>query len=167
MAFICADRWMKNRYGGPLRQLVAEQFHLKAYIDMVNTEAFHSDVIAYPAIMLIVREKPGATRIAHRPKIELQALTSLAASLSSLEEPEKGGAVREVECVARGADPWILESSDQLDLLRRLESAFPQVHPKKRNSVGFVPDGAASSHLSQRRPSPPSGTCGHLWQSRF
>ena len=27
LAFICADRWMKNRYGGPLRSLVAEQFH--------------------------------------------------------------------------------------------------------------------------------------------
>lgn len=27
LGFICADRWMKNRYGGPLRRLVAEQFH--------------------------------------------------------------------------------------------------------------------------------------------
>lgn len=125
LAFICADRWMKNRYGGPLRQLVAERFHLKAYIDMVNSEAFHSDVIAYPAITVIAREKPGPTRIAHSPAIESEALTSLAASLSSLEKPEKGGAVREVEGVACGADPWILESSDQLDLLRRLESTFP------------------------------------------
>ena len=51
LAFICADRWMKNRYGGPLRSLVAEQFHLKIYIDMMDTPAFHSDVIAYPAIV--------------------------------------------------------------------------------------------------------------------
>ena len=29
LGFICADRWMKNRYGGPLRKLVSEQFHLK------------------------------------------------------------------------------------------------------------------------------------------
>lgn len=28
LGFICSDRWMKNRYGGPLRSLVAEQFHL-------------------------------------------------------------------------------------------------------------------------------------------
>jgi hypothetical protein len=125
LVFICADRWMKNRYGGPLRQLVAERFHLKAYIDMVNTDAFRSDVIAYPAITLIAREKPGPTRIAHSPAIESKALTALAASLSSLAKPANGGAVREVEGVACGADPWILESSDQLDLLRRLESAFP------------------------------------------
>ena len=45
LGFICADRWMKNRYGGPLRKLVADKFHLKTYIDMVDTPAFHADVI--------------------------------------------------------------------------------------------------------------------------
>jgi hypothetical protein len=125
LAFICADRWMKNRYGGPLRQLVAERFHLKAYIDMVNTDAFHSDVTAYPAITLIVREQPGATRVAHSPEIETAALRALAASLTSGEGAAVGGAVRVVEDVASGASPWILESSGQLDLLRRLEASFP------------------------------------------
>ena len=65
---------MKNRYGGPLRQLVAEEFHLKIYVDMVDTPAFHTDVIAYPAITIIAREKPGTTRIAHRPEIDARAL---------------------------------------------------------------------------------------------
>lgn len=37
LGFICADRWMKNRYGGPLRQLVAEGFRLKVYVNMVDT----------------------------------------------------------------------------------------------------------------------------------
>jgi len=31
---------MKNRYGGPLRRMVAERFHLKYYIDMVDTPPF-------------------------------------------------------------------------------------------------------------------------------
>jgi hypothetical protein len=62
LGFICADRWMKNRYGGPLRSLVAKKFHLKIYVDMVDTPAFHSDVIAYPAITIISREPSGATR---------------------------------------------------------------------------------------------------------
>jgi hypothetical protein len=39
LGFICADRWMKNRYGGPLRQLVADAYHLKIYVDMVDTPA--------------------------------------------------------------------------------------------------------------------------------
>ncbi len=49
LGIICADRWMKNRYGGPLRRLLSEQFQLHVYVDMVDTPAFHSDVIAYPA----------------------------------------------------------------------------------------------------------------------
>jgi hypothetical protein len=69
LGFICSDRWMKNRYGGPLRALVAGQFHLKCLIDMVDTPAFHSDVIAYPAITVVTRENPGPTRIADRPEI--------------------------------------------------------------------------------------------------
>ena len=28
---------MKNRYGRPLRRLVAERFHLKYYVDMTGT----------------------------------------------------------------------------------------------------------------------------------
>ena len=28
LGFICADRWMKNKYGGPLRKLVSDRFHL-------------------------------------------------------------------------------------------------------------------------------------------
>ena len=50
LGFICPDRWMKNRYGGPLRALVASDYHLRLHIDMVGTNAFLDDVSAYPAI---------------------------------------------------------------------------------------------------------------------
>jgi hypothetical protein len=125
LGFICADRWMKNRYGGPLRSLVAERFHLKVYVDMVDTPAFHSDVIAYPAITIISREAPGATRIAHRPDIDRAALTTLADLLRAPALPKQAGAVREFARVANGAEPWLLESSDQIALIRRLEGCFP------------------------------------------
>jgi hypothetical protein len=127
LAFICADRWMKNRYGGPLRQLVAAQFHLRTYVDMFGTPAFHSDVIAYPAITVIARpshSKARATRIAHRPEISAAVLAQLAAVLTAATLP-KESTVREMEGIAAGAEPWILESSDQLDLVRRLETCFP------------------------------------------
>ena len=125
LGFICADRWMKNRYGGPLRSLVAERFHLKAYVDMVDTPAFHSDVIAYPAITIISREGGGATRIAHRPSIDRATLTTLAGLLSAPTLPKDAGPVRELARVTNGAEPWLLESSDQMALIRRLEGAFP------------------------------------------
>lgn len=125
LSFICADRWMKNRYGGPLRELVAEQFHLKMHIDMVGTPAFHSDVIAYPAITVISRETPGTTRIAHRPAIDRATLTKLAVTLQSNHLPRDCTTVRELAGVTDGAEPWLLESADQMSLIRRLEREFP------------------------------------------
>lgn len=124
LGFICADRWMKNRYGGPLRKMVADGYRLKFYVDMVDTPAFHSDVIAYPAITVITKERPGPTRLAHRPAITPEALTAL--SRAMLDDTDALGAdIKEIKGVAAGADPWILESFDQLAVVRRLEREFP------------------------------------------
>ncbi|MEJ0053294.1 MAG: Eco57I restriction-modification methylase domain-containing protein [bacterium] len=122
LGFICADRWMKNRYGGPLRELVAKRFHMRTYVDMVGTPAFHSEVIAYPAITVIARESAGPTYVAKRPEIEASALEDLARALVR-------GALADHESVKvttiTGGDPWTLEESDTLALIRRLESDFP------------------------------------------
>lgn len=125
LGFICADRWMKNRYGARLRSLVADGFHLRAYVDMTDTPAFHADVIAYPAITLIGREKGGTTRIAHRPKIDAGTLTSLAEALTAKKLTNNQAAVHELACVTAGEEPWILDGSAQMDLLRRLERDYP------------------------------------------
>jgi len=121
LGFICADRWMKNRYGGPLRKLVAEGYRLKTYVDMVDTPAFHSEVSAYPAIFVIANEEPGPTRIAHRPAIDAVGLSALAASLTG----EASSTTVDVARVTVGSEPWILESLDELAVVRRLEASFP------------------------------------------
>lgn len=125
LGFICADRWMKNRYGGPLRNLVADQFHLKFHVDMVDTPAFHSEVIAYPAITIIAREPPGPTRIAHRPSIDPVGLARLAEALRAPGPPSATARVRELARVTNGSEPWLLEASGHMALIRRLEGAFP------------------------------------------
>ncbi|MCI0653358.1 MAG: Eco57I restriction-modification methylase domain-containing protein [Methylococcaceae bacterium] len=125
LGFICADRWMKNRYGGPLRKLIFERFHLKIYVDMVNTPAFHSEVIAYPAITVIAREQGKTTRMTHQPPIEAGPLRALARAFVSINEPPKETGIQSIDGVASGAEPWILDSSDQLSIIRRLEAAFP------------------------------------------
>jgi len=122
LGFICADRWMKNRYGGPLRAMVARDFHLRTYVDMSNAPAFHSDVAAYPAVTIIGREKAGITRTACCPAITGEALNQLAGELLS---PEGAPTVREMISVTAGAEPWILDSSDQMAILRGLENRFP------------------------------------------
>lgn len=124
LGFICADRWMKNRYGGPLRAMVANHYHLAAYVDMVDTPAFHSEVIAYPAITVIRREEPGTTRVARQPRIDDEYLAELGQVMRAESVPDNSG-VLEILGVAEGREPWILGSFDQLKVARRLESDFP------------------------------------------
>jgi TaqI-like C-terminal specificity domain/Eco57I restriction-modification methylase len=126
LGFICADRWMKNRYGGPLRKLIATQFHLKIYVDMVDTPSFDSDVIAYPAITIISRESPGSTRIAHRPTLDQSTLATLAERLH-VHPFQHHITVRELAQVPNGEEPWLLGSADQTSLIRRLEQTFPTI----------------------------------------
>ncbi len=124
LGLICADRWMKNRYGGPLRAMIAEEFHLAVYVDMVDTPAFHSEVMSYPAITIIRREPDGPTRIAYRPKIEREKLRLLAQVINTKDVTPDSG-VREVVGVTKNSEPWLLQSSDQISVLRRLEADFP------------------------------------------
>lgn len=124
--FICSDRWMKNRYGGPLREMVSDRFHLRYYVDMVDTDAFAEGVSAYPAITVIAREKGRITRVAHRPQICANALAELVVKLTG-ESVGFNGTVQELSAVAAGAEPWMLEqnSLEVLHLARRLEAQFP------------------------------------------
>ncbi len=126
LGFICADRWMKNRYGGPLRRFVASGFHLRHVVDMVDTDAFLSKVIAYPAIVTICREKPGPTRLAYRPAIDANALRDLAGALTA-RKPKAGSGVSEVGAIVRDAEPWLLDASDLMTVVRRLEADYPSL----------------------------------------
>ena len=121
---ICADRWMKNKYGGPLREMIASGYHLAAYIDMVDTPAFHSEVNAYPAITVIRRESPGPTRVAVRPSVDRETLSDLSQAFCSNVVPEGKGVV-EVSGVVKNREPWILNSLACLPVVRRLEAEFP------------------------------------------
>lgn len=123
LGFICADRWMKNRYGRPLRELVARDYHLKIFVDMVDTPAFHADVIAYPAITIIARGTSTETRIARKPQISSEALSQLACQLTN-----SGKAVAPVSIaphVAVSGEPWLMDASDELAMIRQIESRFP------------------------------------------
>lgn len=122
LGFICADRWMKNKYGAPLRKLVSRNFHLSAYVDMVNTDAFHADVIAYPAITILTRQSGTGTHVAHRPAIDSKVLSALVPALQGKKyHPE----VRYAEGVANGQEPWILQGLDRVSVVRRLEAELP------------------------------------------
>lgn len=124
LSFICSDRWTKNRYGGPLRLMLSKGFHLKAYVDMVDSPAFSSDVIAYPAITLIQKADPGPTLVAERPEITSTFLANLSLTLKR-GKPDAHVGVTLVEHAVKDSEPWVLSSSEMRALLRRLEAEFP------------------------------------------
>lgn len=127
LAIICADRWMKNRYGGPLRQFLAENYHLQVYVDMVDTKAFHSDVTAYPAIFVIDRNKSGTTRVARQTEVSRSSLSTLSDQILNQKHPVSSNNVREISGFAKGTQPWVLIPSDELALVRRLEREMPSI----------------------------------------
>lgn len=123
LSFICADRWMKNKYGGPLRNMVSDDFHLSHHIDFTNCPAFHDDVVAYPAVTVISRTKGDLTRVARRPKVTSENLESLAEGL--VDKKRKHPQVTVACEVVRGFEPWLLDNPARLNVIRKLEHSFP------------------------------------------
>ncbi len=124
LSFICADRWMKNKYGKKLRELVSKNYALTTYVDMYGVDAFHTEVSAYPAITVIEKAQGDKTRVFARPAVDAKFLKSLAVELKASKLPKKSKA-REIENVTTGGEPWVLDSFDELALVRRLEAQFP------------------------------------------
>lgn len=127
LGFICADRWMKNKYGQRLRKMVANSYRLKAYVDMVDTQAFKSDVTVYPAIFVVSAETGGSTSIALRPKIEQEGLLSLADRLSDEDTKRSDRDIHVLPCIGTGTEPWLLDRPEELAFLRKLESRYPTI----------------------------------------
>jgi hypothetical protein len=123
LGFICADRWMKNRYGRPLRELVASSYHLRTFVDMVDTPAFTSEVIAYPGIFVIANERGNVTAVAKRPEISATVLSALAKSL--VPGAAESAHVHLKKTTQSGGEPWIMEASAGTELVQALEARFP------------------------------------------
>lgn len=144
LGFICSDRWMKNKYGGPLRALVSSRYHLEAHVDLTGCPAFHSDVVAYPAVTIISRNEGTDTAVAFRPEIS-------SASLSALVPALKKEAVHDDVSVAAnviaGAEPWLLENLPRLAVVRRLEARFPTIEESGCSISIGVATGADSVYI--------------------
>ena len=127
LGFICSDRWMKNRYGAPLRAFVSASFNLDVVVDMNETSAFHSDVSVYTAVTVFSRDQKRLTRTAINPPVSRSVLEKLAIELRDGIHTQSAVLVREILGIVNGEEPWILESSVRTRLLRRLEEEFPSL----------------------------------------
>ena len=128
LGFICANRWLKNKYGGPLREKIAADFHLTHFIDMEATDAFQTEVIAYPAITIIRKQKDvGARRLTTRVALPHRDRSVNLSTLADAMCAEKvtPGLTDELSLDGEGESPWLLDDVPRLKLLRRIESMYP------------------------------------------
>ena len=122
LGYICANRWTKNRYGGPLREMIAEHFHMESYIDFTGIDAFHGEVIAYPAVT-IIRNRPGTTtRIVEKENVRCEVLTELAECLI---EERADPRIKRMDGIAKQSAPWLLSNAARLLVIQRLERELP------------------------------------------
>ena len=129
LGYICANRWIKNKYGGALREKIARDFHLRYFIDLERADAFHSEVIAYPAITVLERAKTGSTLVALGNKHSSLGLASVVKSLRS----GTGADVSSVPQVANGRDPWLLDVPGILTTLRGPRGSIPDGRSRRVN----------------------------------
>lgn len=137
-AYICADRWMLNQYGSHLRKLITSGgFSVEAVVEMHRADAFHDEVLAYPAITVIRRaEKQGEVLVARMdraPESRIHGWSEATRRERRIPDGEpdgeatvgKGARHVVVEEWFEGADPWPCVSPERLKLLKRLEAEFP------------------------------------------
>lgn len=132
LAFICADRWMRNQYGGALRKKVGDSgISMDTSLTMHDTSAFEKEVSAYPAITVMRKGLQGPTFVcsasrdfgedsAHRL---LQVWSSGAASPAS----ESSFSASWTDSWFTGEASWPDAEPATLAMLAHLESAYPSL----------------------------------------
>jgi adenine-specific DNA-methyltransferase len=144
-AFICADRWMRNQYGAELRGLITSGFAVETVIEMHHANPFEDDVDAYPAITVLCRKDQTRTSVASVGNLMLQGdigafTSSLVRRLRGEQQPfiDKSVQTTVVESWFEGAEPWACTSPAQLELLRRIERAFPPLNESSKVGIGVA-----------------------------
>ena len=136
LSFVCADRWTLNRYGGPLRKLIADGYHVRSYVDLHQASPFESEVIAYPAIFSIGRERAGQVMVSRMANGTATECEAIRAALRTGKE-NGSGAVAFCPSWFEGDAPWIVTSPEQREALRFLESKFSLIEHDGAVHVGI------------------------------
>jgi hypothetical protein len=139
LSFICADRWVSNKYGAPLRELVSASFKLCCYVDLHKASPFESEVIAYPSIFVM---SPGKTDSVPVVTLETGSEEECRAVTSALQEATRtlpsGVSIATYNTWFDGADPWVLSSPSHLATLRALEAKFAPLEAAAHVGIGVA-----------------------------
>lgn len=137
LSFICADRWILNKYGAPLRRLLSERFSVRCYIDLHKASPFASEVIAYPSIFAL---SPGTTGRVHVGALESASSAECAAVLPMIAggTGSPGASMSVYESWFEGDEPWVISTPAHLQAIRALESRFEPLEAHARVGIGVA-----------------------------
>jgi hypothetical protein len=129
LSYICANRFTKNKYGHRLRELIAERFHVRFYLNLEHTQPFLSDVSAYPAVFVIDREVGACTRAATIAAIDTHTLTGLRPRAR-----RKPSVWSDFPVWYQRGEPWTATNRVEHDRLKALAAAFPTLEESARGT---------------------------------
>ena len=108
LCFICPDRWLKNRYGGNLRDRISERNGVPAIINLNDLDVFRESVNSYPMIIL-ANTDAGLGSIEYFDMHDLSQLKS-----AVLRHARKGTSGDGIRKTVRKPDPgelWVFDGS--------------------------------------------------------
>lgn len=129
LGFICADRWMRNQYGAPLRKIVSSYAVESVWI-MHDVDAFETQVDAYPAITVLrrgsQREAVVADTNAAFGEASAATLTEWTLGASGVTSKGQGYEAFRLEGWFPGDEMWAAGSPALIALMEHLNEHF---HP--------------------------------------
>ncbi len=143
LGFICADRWMRNRYGAALRDYVSTNFAITDVWTMHDADAFEEQVSAYPAITIMRREPASSTSIVDADgtfgPVGAKELTAIR-KRGHDDRPGSGPGytVHRLRTWFSGPDIWPTGSPDRLALIEYLNENFDTLaNPETSTKIGI------------------------------
>ena len=138
LSFVCADRWILNRYGSSLRRIISERFNVRCYIDLHQASPFESEVIAYPSIFSIGGGTPGPVKVSRLQTASPHECASLSAVLHGKKNGPVSPTVFHYKSWFTGDEPWVLSPPEQLKVLRELEAKFRPIEASAKVHIGVA-----------------------------
>lgn len=143
LAFICADRWMRNQYGAQLRSLVSESYAVDIVLVLHDVDAFEDPVAAYPAITVMRNGAQGPAKVVDTTaSFGPSDARNIASWLTGTDGPAPRAsasfAVAELPTWFSGGAHWPAGSPHELELIAHLEEHFaPLEDPRTGTRVGI------------------------------
>ena len=122
LAYICANRFTKNLYGRRLREMIAQHYRVRYYLNLEHTQPFANEVSAYPCITVIDHARGEPTFAATLDDI---APTTLAALRPAKPADSAESKLVQFRDWYSDGSPWIATQRDTFDRLAMLASRFP------------------------------------------